>query len=149
MSAYLNTKNLLLADDDADQRMVFQDILNELSFPTTLRSVFNGEQLMQLLNETKDRLPDILFLDLNMPQKNGFTCLLEIKRSEKLKSIVVVIFSSSYKAEIVNLLYENGAQFYVRKPNSFTHLKKLIHQILTLTDRSTIEYSNREKFVLS
>jgi CheY-like chemotaxis protein len=149
MSISLGARHILLADDDKDDGILFQDILDELPLSTYLTTVSNGEQLMQLLNETKDRLPDVLFLDLNMPRKNGFDCLLEIKHTEKLKLLSVIIFSTSCKPEIVSLLYKNGAQYYIRKPNSYRQLKKLIHQALILTDKTNIEYPLQEKFVLS
>lgn len=149
MSISLSTRHILLADDDKDDSILFQDILDELPLSTHLTTVFNGEQLMQLLNETKEQLPDVLFLDLNMPRKNGFDCLSEIKHSEKLKLLSVVIFSTSYEPEVVSLLYKNGAQYYIRKPNSYRQLKKFIHQALILTEKTNIENQPYEKFVLS
>lgn len=149
MSISLTTRHILLADDDKDDSMLFQDILDELPLSTHLTTVFDGEQLMQLLNKTKDYLPDILFLDLNMPRKNGFECLSEIRNNEKLKQLSVIIFSTSCQLEIVNLLYKNGAQFYIRKPNSFTQLKKLIYLALTVTTKIKSKYIPREEFVLS
>ena len=145
----LNTLHILLADDDKDDRGLFQDALDELPLTTQLTTVFNGEKLMQFLHETKEPLPDILFLDLNMPRKNGFECLSEIKRTEKLKLLSVIIFSTSYEPEVVGLLYKNGAQFYIRKPNDFTQLKKLIYQALVLTSTTNNEYPVLGKFVLS
>jgi CheY-like chemotaxis protein len=149
MSISLSTRHILLADDDKDDSILFQDILDELPLSTHLTTVFNGEQLMRLLHETEEQLPDVLFLDLNMPRKNGFDCLSEIKHSDKLKLLSVVIFSTSYEPDIVNLLYKNGAQYYIRKPNSYTQLKKVIHHALTLTAKTNIEYPLQEKFVLS
>ena len=149
MSISLSTRHILLADDDKDDGILFKDVLEELPLSTRLTTVFNGEQLMQLLNETKEQLPDILFLDLNMPRRNGFDCLSEIRQTEKLKSLSVVIFSTSFESEVVNLLYKNGAQYYIRKPNSFAQLKKLIHQALILTAKTNSGYPTKEKFVLS
>ena len=149
MSISLSTRHILLADDDYDDSILFQDVLDELPLSTHLTTVFNGEQLMQLLNETEEPLPDVLFLDLNMPRKNGFDCLSEIKHSEKLKLLSVVIFSTSYEPEVVSMLYKNGAQYYIRKPNSYTQLKKVIHHALNLTAKTNIEYPLQEKFVLS
>jgi len=149
MSVSLNTRRILLADDDKDDNILFQAILDELPLSTHLTIVFNGEQLMNLLNDTKEKLPDILFLDLNMPRKNGYTCLLEIKRSEKLKLLCVVIYSTSYEYEVVSLLYKNGAQYYIRKPGSYKQLKKLIYQALTLSAQVDFPQPSMEEFVLS
>jgi len=149
MSISINTRHILLADDDKDDSILFQEILEELPLSTHLTKVSNGEQLMQFLNETKDQLPDVLFLDLNMPRKNGYDCLLEIKGSEKLKSLSVIIFSTAFEPQVISLLYKKGAQYYIRKPNSYRQMKNLIHQALILTGTTKIEYPLQEKFVLS
>jgi CheY-like chemotaxis protein len=140
MSISLDTIHILLADDDKDDRKLFKDILDELPLSTDLTIVFNGEQLMQLLHERAELLPDVLFLDLNMPRKNGFDCLKEIKQSEKLKLLTVIVFSTSYDPELVNQLYRNGAQYYIRKPNSYAKLKNDILHALNLTAKTGIEY---------
>ena len=149
MSISINTRHILLADDDKDDSILFKEILEELPLSTHLTKVSNGEQLMQFLNETKDQLPDVLFLDLNMPRKNGYDCLSEIKDSEKLKSLSVIIFSTAFEPQVISLLYEKGAQYYIRKPNSYWQLKNLIHQALILTETTNIDYPLQEKFVLS
>ena len=86
---------------------------------------------MDLLNKTP-QLPDVLFLDLNMPRKNGFECLSEIKLSDKLKQIPVIVFSTSFEQEVVNRLYQNGAHYFIRKPSEFSQFKKIIQQTLLL-----------------
>jgi CheY-like chemotaxis protein len=149
MALSSQTRHILLADDDKDDNALFREVLAELPISTELTTVSNGEQLMQLLNEKKDQLPDILFLDLNMPRKNGFECLAELKRDEKLKRLTVIIFTTSNEKGIMDLLYKNGAQYYIRKPNNYDELKKMIHLALTLTEQTDISQSPREKFVLS
>ena len=148
MSLLLPTRHILLADDDKDDRLLFHEVLEEFPLRTILTAVNNGEQLMQRLNDEKEQQPDILFLDLNMPRKNGFDCLLEIKQSQKLKKLPVIIFTTSYEPEIVNLLYKNGAQYYIRKPNNFEQLKKVIHLVLIHSEKRTISKVPRDKFVL-
>ncbi|HTE30014.1 MAG TPA: response regulator [Chryseolinea sp.] len=140
---------ILLADDDNDDCLLFTDALNDLPLATNLTTVRHGEDLMLHLY-AKNELPDLLFLDLNMPRKNGFECLTEIKRNEKLKTIPVIIFSTSYAPEIVNLLYKNGAQHYVCKPNSFEQLVEIIHRAITLTlQKNHVTQIPIEEFVLS
>ena len=143
--------NILLADDDKDDCFLFNEALEELPLSTHLISVNNGDQLMHLLQKESNILPDILFLDLNMPRKNGFQCLEEIKRNEKLKSLPVVIYSTSFDESIAQLLYKNGAHYYIEKPTDFSLLKKVIHQALTLIfhdEVSRITQPPREEFVI-
>ena len=127
----IDTFNILLADDDKDDCLFFKEALEELEVAAQLTLVADGQQLMHRLRSDTDRLPDVLFLDLNMPRKNGMECLAEIKQSEKLRQLPIIIFSTSYEQEIVNLLYKSGAQHYIRKPNSFTQLAAVIKQALT------------------
>lgn len=124
-----NIHHILLADDDIDDCFLFKEALDELQILSKFTIVHNGEQLMQLLN-SGERLPDILFLDINMPRKNGFECLLEIKQSEKLKDIRVVMISTAFTQSNVDTLYKNGAMHYIHKSPSFSHLKILIKNSL-------------------
>lgn len=147
----MNPKELsiLLADDDPDDRLFFKEAVKEFPFPTHLTTVPNGEHLMQLLTNETNKLPDVLFLDLNMPRKNGFECLSEIKENEKLKGLPVIIFSTSFEQEVVNLLYKNGAQHFIRKPSEFSQFKKIIQQTLTLMSHETISLPTEENFVVA
>jgi CheY-like chemotaxis protein len=96
---------------------------------------------MQFLNK-KEKLPGILFLDLNMPCKNGFTCLTEIKQDEELRELPVVILSTSFQQEKVDQLHKGGAQHYVCKPTEFSHLKNLIHRAISKPPEEGFVLSN-------
>ena len=126
----LAPKYLLLADDDIDDCDLFTDALNELEQPAILKTVHDGEQLMYFLTNETNVLPDMLFLDLNMPRKNGLECLSAIKENDRLKNLPVIIFSTSFDKEVVNKLYTSGALYYISKPNEFTKLKKVIHNAI-------------------
>lgn len=145
----LTNVNILLADDDTDDCIFFQEALEEFIIPTQLTTVHDGEQLMKLLKKGTNELPTVLFLDLNMPRKNGFECLSEIKQSKKLKSLPVIIFSTSFEQEVVNLLYKNGAHYFIRKPSEFSQFKKIIQQTLALIMQGNITQPEQENFVLT
>jgi CheY-like chemotaxis protein len=118
--------NILIADDDKDDQQFFSMALEALNIPIRLTTVVDGEKLMAYLSENMEQLPDVIFLDLNMPRKNGFECLLEIKLNQKLNQVPVIIFSTSFEQEMVNMLYKNGAKYYIRKPSEFLQFKKNI-----------------------
>ena len=139
--------NILLADDDTDDCLLFKEALKSLNISTELTVMYNGEQVMDHLHKSAE-LPDILFLDLNMPRKNGFACLDEIKSDERLKSIPVITFSTSFEQSVVSLLYKNGAQYYIRKPNEFDKLKELILRALTLSSENRNTLTPDQDFVL-
>jgi len=152
----LKQLNILLADDDADDCFFFRKALEAFPLSTPLVVVHDGEQLMQLLANETNELQDVLFLDLNMPRKNGFECLAEMRLSEKLKKLPVIVFSTSFEQEVINQLYLNGAQYFIRKPSEFSQYKKIILHALTLiaeglptdTDGNILQPA-KEKFVLT
>jgi CheY-like chemotaxis protein len=121
--------HILLADDDKDDRWFFAKALDDLPFPTALKTVENGELLITHLLETVDKLPDVLFLDLNMPKKNGAECLFAIRANESLRNIPVIIYSTSLHNDIADILYKNGAYYFIRK-TEFQELKKILMKVL-------------------
>jgi CheY-like chemotaxis protein len=129
---------ILLADDDEDDRSFFAKALKEIPIQTHLLTVDDGQELMEHLFENTDRLPDVLFLDLNMPRKNGFECLSEIKQNKKLNQFPVIMFSTSYprdknyEQDMINMLFRIGALDYIRKPDDFAQLKQVIHHALIM-----------------
>ena len=132
MKATGHARHVLLADDDKDDVLLFAEVLGELLHAVAFTSVNDGEELIRLLQQT-DHVPDILFLDLNMPGKNGLDCLRTIKQLMQLQQVPVVIVSTSYELKMVDQLYALGAQYYIRKPNDFITLKHVIGQVLALT----------------
>ncbi|HTE26175.1 response regulator [Flavitalea sp.] len=139
---------IVLADDDKDDCLLFKEALDELNLGTFLQVVNDGEMLMVSLNNTKI-LPVILFLDLNMPRKNGEECLNEIKNSAHLKHLPVVVISTSFQIAEVERLYDLGAQFYIRKPNEFDQLKSSILTAITMSGKLNGQQPSRQKFLLS
>lgn len=122
--------NILLADDDTDDCIFFEQAIESLKPTPHLKTVNDGEHLMNYLYENLTNLPTVLFLDINMPRKNGFECLAEIKRDANLKHLPVIMFSTSFEQDVVNQLYQNGAHYFIRKPSEFLQFKKIIQQAL-------------------
>ncbi len=142
----IGPKHILLADDDDDDRLLFTDVLREFSKDSTLTVAHNGEHLMNLLTDIPS-LPDVLFLDLNMPLKNGIECLDEIRKNEKLRKLPVVIFSTSSHPGTIDRTYEGGAHLYIRKPNDFKSLRNVIHHALSIDWHHSTK-PEKEQFVL-
>ncbi|MCM4152916.1 response regulator [Arenibacter sp. N53] len=142
-------KNIFLADDDADDREFFIDALKEVSIPTDIMLSNNGLELMKNLEILiQHPPPHVIFLDLNMPFKDGFQCLQEIRNTPKLKDIPVVIFSTSASDIFVDQTYEQGANYYIQKPTSFRLLVKSIEKVLTL-EMWPSPRPQRENYILS
>lgn len=125
------TKTIFLADDDPDDRLLFQEALKQIDGNSNLAIAEDGEDLMNMLNEVSPQ-PQLIFIDMNMPRKNGFECLKEIRKCEKFKDIPVVVYSTSCQQDAIKKMYEHGASYYICKPDSFNKLIKSIAKIFSL-----------------
>jgi CheY-like chemotaxis protein len=143
-----STRIILLADDDEDDRGFFRDALREVSASIELETVGNGIELIHRLCRNKSARPDLLFLDLNMPRKNGYEGLAEIRTHEKLKDLPVVVISTSVQQDAVDRVYDQGASLYVVKPNDYRQMKKIIMEILEMFTDKTFIRPQKEKFIL-
>ena len=103
---------------------------------------------MKFLKQNKSELPNVLFLDLNMPRKNGFECLNEIKLNNDLQNLPVIILSTSFNPDTIDELYDSGAQYYIRKPSEFSKLKKVIFDAIHLSAEMDRTQPSKEKFIL-
>ena len=140
---------VVLADDDKDDQEVFQDALNEAKIPADLTVVDNGQELIKHLKDPIEPNPDIIFLDINMPVKNGKEVLAEIKRDEILKDIPTVMLSTSDNPKDVEDTFNTGASLYVRKPFSFKSLILLIRKIFMLKWAGALIKPLRKTFFMS
>ncbi len=130
---------ILLADDDQEDRLLFKKAVAELPLNTNLVTVDDGEELMELLADKTTEVPTLLFLDLDMPGKNGLECLTQIKENEKLNNLAIVIFSSSTDSGMLQEIHQKGAQRYIRKPSKFSKLKLVIYNAINETINPTQE----------
>ncbi len=140
--------NILLADDDTDDCHFFNEALEVLPVATKLKIVSDGVELMDYLTENIEHLPHILFLDINMPRKNGFECLSEIKHHERLKDLPVVMFSTSNAHDKISILFKTGADVYIRKPSNFAQLVQVINHALPLAAENIFS-NGKIKYILN
>lgn len=141
--------NIYLADDDEADCLLFKDALEELPVSANLTTVHDGEQLLDLLSQEGKVLPDVLFLDLNMPRKNGFAALGQIKRDNKLLDLPVIVFSTANDQAKVKMVYRDAAHYYIRKPAKFSELKEVIYKALVLIADGNIKLPKQENFMLT
>ncbi|KGK32121.1 response regulator [Cellulophaga sp. HaHa_2_95] len=142
------TLNIALADDDEDDRLLFKDAIEEIKIKTKLSLFTNGKELMDYLVLPNIILPEVIFLDLNMPIKNGMQCLKEIRENPKLSDLSVAIYSTSSSERDIEDTFINGANVYINKPNSFGELKTVIEKVLQLNWQYQTSALNRENFLL-
>ena len=140
---------ILLADDDEDDRMFFKESLEELKIKTIITLVNDGVHLMNYLRDPGNRLPDIIFLDLNMPAKSGFECLVEIRSDNRLRNLAIAIYSTSASDENIEEAFVQGANIYIKKPNNFNILKTILEQVINLNWQYHTSGLKRENFLLN
>jgi two-component system, response regulator len=124
---------ILMAEDDADDRLLVREAWEESRLANELRFVEDGEELMDYLHHSgrhadpaSSPRPDLVLLDLNMPRKGGRECLEEIKKDPGLKDIPVVILTSSKEEEDVVRSYDLGVNSYIMKPVTFERMLEIV-----------------------
>jgi two-component system response regulator len=127
---------ILMADDDADDRMLTRDALDESRVLNELRFVEDGEELMVYLtrqgkfaNPEDSPRPGLILLDLNMPKKDGREALKEIKADPNLRRIPIVIMTTSKAEEDIFRSYDSGASSFITKPVTFDRLVELMRTL--------------------
>lgn len=124
---------ILMADDDADDRLLAKDALSECRLANDLHFVENGEELLDYL-KGRGRFakladaprPGLILLDLNMPKKDGREALREIKADPELRKIPVVVLTTSKADTDIGCIYELGANSFISKPVSFESLVEVM-----------------------
>tara|TARA_R110002049_G_scaffold114646_1_gene265883 strand:+ start:1373 stop:1819 length:447 start_codon:yes stop_codon:yes gene_type:complete len=139
---------IVLADDDEDDRLFFEEAFEELKINTKVKTYNDGVELMDYLNNEKGLLPNILFLDLNMPKKSGIECLEEIKSNNRFKDIAIAIYSTSASEEDIENTFVIGANIYIKKPDNFKKLKKILSNVVTINWQYHTSGLNKDNFLL-
>ena len=125
------TKNIFLVDDDVDDQLFFTDALKEIDAGISCAIANNGREALEDLKKMT-LLPEILFLDLNMPFMNGYECLSHLKNEVRLCRIPVVIFTTSNDPKDAEITHQLGAEVFLSKPNEFKLLREKLEKILAL-----------------
>ncbi len=125
----IHLNNVLLAEDDEDDIHLFKTVLFELNHNIPVTVATDGNLLMAFLKQATT-LPEMIFLDLNMPFKNGFECLDEIRSNETWNSIKIFVLSTSSQPEHIENAYKGGADLYLAKPTSYNQFKNMVEKCL-------------------
>jgi CheY-like chemotaxis protein len=144
MTATIN--DIILAEDDADDVYIFNVAVRETTLPVVIRHAADGEKLFELL---KEQIPDILFLDIQMPCKEGTACIVDIRKNREYDNMPVVMYSALTLSKYIDHCFENGANFFLPKTGSLETLVTKLKYLLTLDWKTYMHYPSKEHFVLS
>lgn len=139
---------ITLAEDDEDDRLFFADAFEELKINTIVNTLNNGRELLNYLEHPETILPNIIFLDLNMPILNGMECLKEIKQNNKFNDIAIAIYSTSASDQDVENTFVLGANIYIKKPSNFNELKKILSDVVIINWQYHTNDLNKDNFLL-
>jgi CheY-like chemotaxis protein len=145
----LTSFKILLADDDQDDRDIFSEAVTETRLPIDVTCLNGGAKLIEHLSDEKISLPDLIMLDLNMPDKSGIECLDFIRDTIHLKSIPVVIYSTSSSNRDMDITYAKGANLYVCKPASFGGVQQLINKLAHINWQYHTPFGVKQNYLFS
>jgi CheY-like chemotaxis protein len=137
--------HVLLAEDDEDDYYVFSLAIAEVPVKVLLTRAEDGEKLMRLLDE---KMPDILFLDLRMPLKDGHACLREIRADKRFDKLPIIIYSSLEDLRNIEMCYREGANLYAIKPSTLGELSAIIERILNIDWKKVLYFPTFPQFVM-
>lgn len=120
----------LLADDDADDALLFCEALTNIATVMECYKVENGKEVFKFLESPIDN-PDVIFLDINMPIMNGWDCLKKLKDNPVYSTIPTIMYSTSSAKKDIDLAYSLGALLFLTKPEDFKELCKILEIVAT------------------
>src|SRR5258708_6782350 len=137
MSAAGESNIILMAEDDSDDRLLAADAVAEIGMAVDLRFVGDGVELSDYLHRrnkysapASSPRPGLIILDLNMPRKDGCEVLQEIKANPELRSIPIVVLTTSRAEPDIARVYELGANSFISKPVAYNSLISLMKALV-------------------
>ncbi|WP_437369817.1 response regulator [Maribacter litoralis] len=129
--------HLFMAEDDLEDQQIFREAIANIGGNLKVTMFSNGIDLMEALHTNNDS-PNVIILDLFMPKLNGEQTLTKIRSIEAFDDIPVVIFSNEYNIDRISNLFENGANRYLHKPNSFKTLTYALKRTIESIKNNTL-----------
>jgi len=139
--------NILIADDDQDDASMLQESLTEVLSTCSVTNASDGIECLRLIKNGFQ--PDVVFMDLNMPLKNGLECLRDIQNKHVEVSTPIIVYSTSQNLKDINAASLLGASFYMVKPTSYNALTQLLRQIFHLLQQPEGQPLSKNNFLIS
>ncbi len=139
---------VMLADDSPDEHFLFIHTVKGIDKSITVKTAMNGEDLLEKLTKTQD-LPDLIFLDINMPLKNGKESLADIRKDPRLQHLPVIIYSTSDERRDIDDTFALGADMYLKKPQDFLELENILNGVLKTYRADGLKRGDRSSYVFA
>jgi CheY-like chemotaxis protein len=123
-------QQLLIIDDDVEDQEIFIEALNEVNPHILCDSVISGEEAIAHLESNEKKLPELIFLDMNMPKLNGKQVLREIKKNPAFAGIPVIMYSTSFAPRDIEEIKGLGAVYHLLKPSKFDDLCNSLRHLI-------------------
>jgi CheY-like chemotaxis protein len=141
-----SVSEVLIADDDTEDFKFLSSAINDLNVTLIISHAENGDILIKILNE---KIPDILFLDVLMPVKDGKECLKEIRANRRYDSLPVIMYTSLRDIQTIEFCYREGSNLYVCKPNTYGELLSALEKIFAIDWKKMMFYPPLSQYVLN
>jgi response regulator RpfG family c-di-GMP phosphodiesterase len=140
--------NVIVADNDENTLIFFKNILKELKISIKVQCFSNGKSLMEYLKNDDAVVPEIAFIKYKIPGKGSMECLDEIHSDIKFSNMVIVIYSEPIPENEIEDIFVKGANVFMKKPESFETLKKVLTEVITINWQYYTSGLNKENFIL-
>lgn len=130
--------NFLLIDDDEDDRILFCEALGDINDAIECNTESSGRKALAKLGSQEFGMPDVIFLDINMPSISGWDVLTKLKRDKRYQDIPVIMYSTSNIEADVEKAQQHGASSFITKPSDFKQLKEILRVIVDHVERGTL-----------
>lgn len=145
MTLHNSVTKILIGEDDDDDYLIFSLAVEETSYKVLLTRAIDGQMVLNLLEK---EMPDILFLDLKLPMKDGRECLKEIRANHNFDALPVIIYTSYDDLANIEFCYREGSNLYTIKPSSVSDLRQILERILAIDWRKIKYFPPRSEFVM-
>ena len=145
----LHRMKIALVDDDHEDRTLFEEAFDLVESENSLSLFSSADEFFACIQNKETQVPDLIFLDLNMPKINGIEMLKMIRDNERLRDVSVAIYSTSSSQDNIETTLSLGANIYITKPVSFQALKAIISKVMKINWNFHNSKMNRSTFVLT
>ena len=140
--------NVILVDSNEGNRFFFKKIFKDLKIGIKILTFENGEELMNYLNCQQVLIPEILFMEKDIPKKSSLDCLEEIKSVIRFDQMVITIYSKYLSPDEEENIFVKGANIIMEKPDNYVDLKKVLSEIITINWQYHTSGLNKNNFIM-